>query len=74
MEKTVRFASRTKLKKEAFQYLLTSNNVDIFVHEDNQDQGAWASEERIHFYSGHGVPECLERNMTAGNGLPYTVE
>lgn len=53
-------------KQEAFQYLLTSNNVDIFVHEDNQDQGAWASEERIHFYNEDGVPECLKRNMTAG--------
>ncbi len=62
----VRFLNEAE-KQEAFQYMLTSNNVDIFVHEDNQEQGAWASEERIHFYREAGVPECLKRNMTAGN-------
>lgn len=66
----VRFDNEDE-KQEAFQYLLTSSNVDIFVHEDNQEQGAWASEERIHFYNETGVPECLKRNMTAGNGSLY---
>lgn len=66
----VRFNSEEE-KQEAFNYLLTSDNVDIFVHEDNQNQGAWASEERIHFYSEDGIPECLKRNMTAGNGSLY---
>jgi hypothetical protein len=65
----VRFNSEAE-KMEAFRYLLTSPNVE-FVHEDNQEQGAWAPEERIHFRSGYGVPECLIRNMTAGNGSLY---
>jgi len=65
----VRFNNEVE-KQEAFRYLLTSDNVK-FVHEDNQDQGAWAPEERIHFISEQGVPECLKRNMTAGNGSLY---
>lgn len=36
-------------KREAIKYILTFSNVDFDVHEDNQDQGAWAPEERIHF-------------------------
>ena len=43
-------------KQEAIEYLLTSDNVDFDVHEDNQEQGAWGPEERIH----------LKRLMTAG--------
>ena len=35
-------------------------------HEDNQEQGAWVPEERIHFKSEDGVPDCLKRLMTAG--------
>lgn len=66
----VRFNNEEE-KQEAFNYLLTSDNVDIFVHEDNQNQGAWASEERIHFYREEGIPECLKRNMTAGNSSLY---
>ena len=58
-------------KQKAFDYLLTSDNVNVFVHEDNQNQGAWASEERIYFFREEGVPECLKRNMTAGNGSLY---
>ena len=38
-------------KQEAIEYLLTSDNVDFDVHEDNQEQGAWGPEERIHFKS-----------------------
>ena len=53
-------------KQEAIEYLLTSDNVDFDVHEDNQEQGAWGPEERIHFKSGEGVPDCLKRLMTAG--------
>lgn len=54
-------------KQEAFEYLRTSPNV-VLVHEDNQEQGAWAPEERIHFKSLAGVPEALQRCMTAGRG------
>lgn len=57
-------------KKEAFNYLLTSDNVKFF-HEDNQNQGAWGPEERIHFYREDDIPECLKRNMTAGNDGLY---
>ena len=59
-------------KQEAFDYLKDPNNTNIkFVHEDNQNQGAWGSEERIHFFSEEGVPESLKRNMTAGVGNMY---
>ena len=57
-------------KEEAIDYILTSSNV-IMVHEDNQNQGAWADEYRIHFKTESGVPDCLKRNMTAGNGNIY---
>lgn len=53
-------------KQEAIEYLLTSDNVDFDVHEDNQEQGAWGPEERIHFKSEESVPDCLKRLMTAG--------
>ena len=68
--KQVRFNSEEE-KQEAFNYLLNSPNVNIFIHEDNQNQGAWAPEERIHFFKEEGVPECLKRNMTAGRGSLY---
>jgi hypothetical protein len=58
-------------KEEAFKYLCTSDNVDIFVHENNQEQGAWAPEERIHFKREEGIPECLKRQMTAGRSGIY---
>lgn len=63
----VRFNNMAE-KAEAFEYILTSSNVDFNVHEDNQNQGAWGPEERIHFRTLVGVPECLKRLMTAGNG------
>lgn len=53
-------------KIEAIEYLLTSPNVDFDVHEDNQNQGAWGPEERIHFKSEEGIPESLKKLMTAG--------
>lgn len=62
----VRFTSEHE-KQEAFEYLRTSPNV-THVHEDNQEQGAWGPEERIHFRTRDGVPEGLLRNMTAGTG------
>lgn len=58
-------------KHEAIEYLLTSDNVDFDVHEDNQEQGAWGPEERIHFKSEEGVPDCLKRLMTAGRSGLY---
>lgn len=61
----VRFNSEEELRV-AIEYILTSANVDFNIHEDNQNQGAWAPEERIHFKREAGVPECLKRNMTAG--------
>lgn len=53
-------------KREAIDYILNSPNVDFNIHENNQDQGAWGPEDRIHFKREEGVPECLKRNMTAG--------
>ena len=61
----VRFANEDE-KREAIEYILTSSNVDFDVHEDNQEQGAWASEERIHFKKEEGVPDSLKKLMTAG--------
>jgi hypothetical protein len=62
----VRFRSESE-KQEAFDYLRNSTNVTL-VHEDNQDQGAWGPEERIHFKTLIGVPDSLQRCMTAGRG------
>lgn len=61
----VRFNSEEELYT-AIEYILSSDNVDFNIHEDNQKQGAWAPEERIHFKSETGIPECLKRNLTAG--------
>ena len=61
----VRFFSEEE-KREAIDYILNSPNVDFTIHENNQDQGAWGPEDRIHFKREEGVPECLKRNMTAG--------
>ena len=58
-------------KKIAIEYILNSSNVDFNIHENNQNQGAWGPEDRIHFKNEQGVPECLKRNMTAGNGSLY---
>ena len=58
-------------KREAFEYLLTSDNVDFDIHENNQLQGAWGPEDRIHFKIEDDIPECLKRNMSAGNGSLY---
>ena len=60
-------------KQEAIEYLLTSDNVDFDDHEDNQEQGAWGPEERIHFKSEDGVPDCLKRLMTAGRPGLYGI-
>ena len=61
----VRFFSEEE-KRDAIDYILNSPNVDFNIHENNQDQGAWGPEDRIHFKREEGVPECLKRNMTAG--------
>ena len=61
----VRFDSEEELRI-AIDYILSSDNVDFEIHENNQEQGAWGPEDRIHFRSEQGVPECLKRNMTAG--------
>lgn len=55
-----------KEKQEAIEYILTSPNVDFNIHENNQEQGAWGPEDRIHFKSKDGIPECLDKLMTAG--------
>lgn len=62
----VRFENEAE-KQEALRYLSTSENVKM-VLENNQEQGAWASEKRFHFKSENGIPECLMRNMTPGRG------
>lgn len=61
----VRFNDESE-KMEAIEYLLTSPNVDFDIHENNQEQGAWAPEDRIHFKKEEGVTESLKRMMTAG--------
>lgn len=66
----VRFNSEEELRV-AVDYILNSDNVNFNIHEDNQMQGAWGPEDRIHFKSEHGVPECLKRNMTAGRSGLY---
>ena len=58
-------------KQIAIKYILESPNVDFSVHENNQDQGAWGPEDRIHFRVEEGVPDCLKAIMTAGNGSLY---
>lgn len=57
-------------KQIAVEYILTSPDVDFNIHENNQNQGAWGPEDRIHFYSSN-VPECLKHIMTAGRGNIY---
>lgn len=66
----VRFNSEEELRI-AIDYIVNSKNVDFEVHEDNQNQGAWGPEERIHFRSEVGIPDCLKRNMTAGRPGVY---
>ena len=58
-------------KKEAIDYILSSPNVNFRIHENNQEQGAWAPEERIHFKKKDDVPECLKKIMTAGDRSNY---
>lgn len=53
-------------KQIAVEYILTSSNVNFNIHENNQEQGAWAPEDRIHFKHLAGVPDCLKKLMTAG--------
>ena len=65
-EKQVKFLNEAE-KKEAFDYLINSRNVEFHV-EPNQNSGAWAQEKRIHFLSEADVPEGLKRNFTAGRG------
>ena len=65
----VRFQSEQE-KADAIDYLVNSSNVTLH-HEDNQNQGAWGSEQRFHFEREEGIPESLKRNMTAGRGSMY---
>lgn len=58
-------------KEIAINYIINSPNVNFNVHENNQEQGAWGPEDRIHFKSEYGVPDCLKAIMTAGNGNLY---
>ncbi|CAM4344409.1 hypothetical protein [Weissella hellenica] len=68
VKKQVHFDSEAD-KQRAFDYLLDPNNTNIaFTHENNQNQNAWGPEDRIHFFSFTGVPNCLLDNMTAGVG------
>lgn len=68
-EAQVRFKNEEE-KKEVFG-LDKFDNVDFSIHENNQNQGAWGSEDRIHFKHETGIPDCLKRNMTAGNKSVY---
>lgn len=58
-------------KQEAVEYILTSDNVDFNVHEENQKQGAWGPEDRIHFKKEEGVPKPLKKIMTKGRDGLY---
>ena len=44
----VKFDNDTE-KQIAIDYILTSPNVNFRIHENNQNQGAWGPEDRIHF-------------------------
>ncbi len=66
----VHFSSEEE-KEIAIDYIINSPNVNFSIHENNQDQGAWGPEDRIHFKSENGVPDCLKAIMTAGNGSVY---
>lgn len=66
----VRFKSEEE-KQSAIDYILSSSNVNFNIHENNQEQGAWGPEDRIHFKRQEGVPECLQNMMTAGRGNLY---
>lgn len=57
-------------KNEAIKYLATSSNIKM-VLEDNDEQGAWSKEYRFIFIKEEGIPDCLKRNMTAGNKSYY---
>lgn len=58
-------------KQVAVDYILTSSNVNFHIHENNQNQGAWAPEDRIHFKKEESVPDCLKKIMTAGTSGLY---
>ena len=46
----VRFNNEAE-KQEAIDCILnTPSNADFNIHEDNQNQGAWGLEDRIHFF------------------------
>ena len=66
----VRFNSEEE-KNIAIDYILSSPNVNFNIHENNQEQGAWGPEDRIHFKRQEGVPACLQDIMTAGRGDMY---
>jgi len=66
----VHFTSEEE-KQVAIDYILTSSNVNFYIHENNQNQGAWGPEDRIHFKSEGGVPDCLKKIMTAGDRYNY---
>lgn len=61
----VRFNNEEE-KVKAIDYLLSGSENIVFVKENNQNQGAWAPEYRIHIINKEGVPDSLLRNMTKG--------
>ncbi|MGJ1009906.1 hypothetical protein [Enterococcus casseliflavus] len=58
-------------KNEAINYLLSRSDNITFVKENNQNQGAWGPEYRIHFKSADGVPPSLIKNMSSGRSGIY---
>ena len=66
----VRFENEEE-KRIAIDYILSSSNVNFKIHENNQEQGAWGPEDRIHFKRQEGVPECLQRTMGTGKKSVY---
>ena len=52
---------------ELIGYLAKSDGTTALVWEHNEDQGAWGSEGRIHFYE-EVVPVACSLHFTRGNG------
>lgn len=55
---------------EFLGYLAKSDGSTSITWENNEEQGAWGSEGRIHFYTRR-LPAMGTLNFTAGNGSTY---
>jgi len=56
---------------QAIGYLCRNNRATSIQWENNEEQGAWGSEGRIHFYIDNpNITGCF--SLTAGNGAIYS--